>query len=332
MMATAVAHANLAFVKYWGKRDAALNIPLNNSISMNLSEARTTTSVEFDTTLANDRVELDGAGASEGFSNRVSRHLDRLRALADSSAKARVATHNSFPASTGFASSASGFAALTLAAAAALDLSLSERALSILARQGSGSACRSIPTGFVEWQAGSTDSDSYAESIAAPDHWDLVDIAVLVTESAKQVPSSQGHLLALNSPFWEARQVLLPDRLARVRKAILERDFYSFGCEIEAEAMAMHAIMLTSAYAGNQAWHSGIYYISPDTLELLIAVQRWRDEGLEVYFTLDAGPTVHLMCPGQAASEVVAAVDNLARPDWSIIKSAPARGAYLLPD
>jgi len=329
-MPTVVAHANLAFVKYWGKRDSALNIPLNNSISMNLSAARTTTTVEFDAALEEDAVLLEGEPVSEAFAVRVSRHLDRLRELAGSPVKARVETHNSFPASTGFASSASGFAALTLAASTALSLDLSERQLSILARQGSGSACRSIPAGFVEWQAGTTDGDSYAYAIASPEHWDIVDVAVLVTESAKQVPSSQGHLLALNSPFWEARQALLPERLERVRGAILQRDFHTFGCEIEAEAMSMHAIMLTSAYERDDAWHSGIYYISPDTLELLIAVQRWRDEGLGVYFTLDAGPTVHLICPLAEAAVVQRAVQQIARPGWSVIVNYPGRGAYLL--
>src|SRR5690554_5700958 len=118
--ATAAAHANLAFVKYWGKQDASLNIPLNNSISMSLSAARTTTTLVFDETLAGDQVLLEGQPAGEKFARRVSRHLDRVRDMAGVEVPALVKTHNSFPAGTGFASSASGFAALTLAAAHAL--------------------------------------------------------------------------------------------------------------------------------------------------------------------------------------------------------------------
>jgi diphosphomevalonate decarboxylase len=328
--AAAAAYANLAFVKYWGKRDAQHNIPLNNSISMNLSAARTMTRVTFDDALDRDQVLLDSRSVSEKFAGRVSRHLDRIREIAGVTLPAHVDTHNNFPAGTGFASSASGFAALTQAACAALGLDLSERELSILARRGSGSACRSIPSGFVEWYAGTTSDDSYAVQIAAPDHWDIVDVAVLVTAQEKAVSSTDGHALALGSPFWSARAALLDERLARVRRAILDRDFATFGREIEAEAMSMHAIMLTSAHEAGPAWHSGIYYWEPDTLRLLVAVQQWRDAGLDVYFTLDAGPTVHLMCLASAEQSVIEAVRALNQPQWTILTSRPASGAQVL--
>jgi diphosphomevalonate decarboxylase len=332
---TAVAHSNLAFVKYWGKRDARLNIPLNNSISMNLSAAQTITTVTFDDNLAEDRVMLDDHEADAKFAGRVSQHLDRVRFLAGTKNFALVETRNTFPASTGVASSASGFAALTVAAASALELGLSERDLSILARRGSGSACRSIPAGFVEWLAGENENDSFAVQVAPADHWDIVDVAVLVTSEAKQVSSSDGHQLAMNSPFWGARLDNLPQRLAHVRRAILDRDFSTFGCEIEAEAMSMHAIMLTSSHETEHAWHSGIYYWSPDTLKLLIAVQQWREDGLEVYFTLDAGPTVHLICPVTQQTAVHDAVQLLAQqqpvdPGWLVLVSHPAPGSSVI--
>lgn len=328
--ATAVAHSNLAFVKYWGKRDATLNIPLNNSISMNLSAARTTTTVRFDDSLNDDNVLLEGQEVSPKFAARVSRHLDLMREIAGVQTRALIKTRNTFPASTGFASSASGFAALTMAASAALGLALSERELSILSRRGSGSACRSIPAGFVEWQAGTNSDDSYAFQLAPESHWDIVDVAVLVTSDEKSVSSTEGHELALNSPFWQARTELLPQRLNRVRQAILERDFATFGREIEAEALSMHAIMLTSAFEGDRAWHPGIFYWTPDTLRLLLAVQQWREQGLEVYFTLDAGPTVHLMCPAAAETAVTEAVYALNQEGWTIIASKPAPGAHLI--
>src|SRR5262249_47795066 len=150
---SATAHANLAFVKYWGKKDAALNIPTNGSISMNLSDARTTTTVAFDPALPADEIfrQDKNSLADAAFAARTSKHLDRLRALAGVQTRARVTTNNEFPAGVGIASSASGMAALTAATAAALSLNVSERELSALARLGSGSACRSIPSGFVEW-------------------------------------------------------------------------------------------------------------------------------------------------------------------------------------
>lgn len=332
---TAVAHANLAFVKYWGKRDSTLNIPLNNSISMNLSAAQTITTVTFDEDQTQDRVLVEGSEASAKFAERACRHVDRIRKLSGVDSRVLIETRNTFPASTGIASSASGFAALTLATTAALGLKLSERDLSILARQGSGSASRSIPGGFVEWHAGQANEDSYAVQLAPADQWEVVDVAVLVTAEAKQVSSSDGHLLALQSPFWEARTQMLPARLDRVRQAILERDFVTFGREIEAEAMAMHAIMLTSAHEAERAWHSGIYYWTPDTLTLLMAVQRWRDAGMQVYFTLDAGPTVHLMCPADQEQVVSDAVKHLAQaqavdPGWTLLVSKPAPGAHII--
>jgi diphosphomevalonate decarboxylase len=350
--ATAQAFANLAFVKYWGKADAALNIPLNGSISMNLSGATTITSVAFDDALPIDQVLLQGspfqsdqpqlplpfgepaAEAGAGFSQRVVKHLDRLRAIAGVRTRARVTTANSFPAGAGIASSASGLAALTVAAAAALGLDLGERELSILARRGSGSACRSIPAGFAEWHAGSGNDDSYATQLAPPEHWPLVDLAVIVSREPKRVPSSEGHQLALGSPFSQARLSSLPERLANVRRAIHERDFETFGRETEAEALAMHMIAMTSAHVAGGAWRSGVYYWLPDTLELLAAVQEWRSGGLAVYFTLDAGPTVHLLCMADQAAAVADAVRALADEregrDWEIMRNDAAPGARVL--
>jgi diphosphomevalonate decarboxylase len=350
-IATARAHANLAFVKYWGKADATLNLPLNNSISMNLSGATTLTTVAFDQALPADVVLLRTAPsngdhqlplpldnqtspAGAAFAQRVSRHLDRLRQLAGVRTRARVTTANSFPSGAGIASSASGLAALTVAGAAALGLDLSEREMSILARRGSGSACRSVPAGFVEWQAGTDDQNSFATQIATPEHWPLVDIAVVVSRETKRVSSSEGHQLALASPFWQTRLHTLPERLGAVRRAILNCDFETFGREIEAEALAMHAVALTSAHVADGGWRSGVYYWAPDTLELLVATQDWRAQGLPVYFTLDAGPTVHLLCLGEHASAVCDAVRALAAErdgrTWELIVNEVGAGARVI--
>ncbi len=330
-VATAQACANLAFVKYWGKRDASLNLPLNNSISMTLDGALTTTTVRFNGDLARDKVTLAGRSAAPAFAERVSVHLDRIRTLAGVSTRAQVDTYNNFPAGTGFASSASGFAALTLAATHALGLQLAEHQLSIVARLGSGSACRSIPAGFAEWHAGADSESSFATQLAPAQHWQLVDVAVLVTQSAKDVPSSAGHLLVSNSPFWQARSVALPARLEAVRQALLTRDFHRFGREIEAEALELHAIMLTSAHENAGTWHPGIFYWTPDTLRLLRAVQDWRRAGMAVYFTLDAGPTVHLLCPAEQADELLLAVQALdERNAWRTLLSRPGPGAHLI--
>ncbi len=330
-VATAQACANLAFVKYWGKRDTSLNLPLNNSISMTLDGARTTTIVRFSEEYDQDEVLQTGEPAAASFAARVSTHLERIRRLAGVTTSARVETYNNFPSGTGFASSASGFAALTLAATQACGLQLEERELSILARQGSGSACRSIPAGYAEWHAGVDNESSFATQLAPAQHWDLVDVAVLVTQRAKDVPSSAGHLLATRSPFWRARHESLPLRLEAVRESLLGRNFNRFGREIEAEALEMHAIMLTSAHERGGSWQPGIFYWTPDTLRLLCAVQEWRREGLSVYFTLDAGPTVHLLCLEAEAEALLAEVKSLPGSDaWQILPSRPGPGAHLV--
>jgi diphosphomevalonate decarboxylase len=327
----------LAFVKYWGKKDSSLNIPTNGSISMNLSDARTATTVEFDEALREDEIfrQDKNSRADAAFAARTSRHLDRLRALAGVKTRARITTNNAFPAGVGIASSASGMAALTVAGAAALGLDLSERELSAMARLGSGSACRSIPSGFAEWIAGDSHETSYAVTIAPPEHWDILDIAVIVSDETKKLSSSDGHVLAAASPFFAARLDTIPGRLERVRKAILERDFTTFGREIEAEAISLHAIAMTSPHEAGKGWLSGIYYWTPGTMELILAVQQWRQDGLPVYFTLDAGPTVHLLCEAKSRDQVVAAVSALEkdRPRskaWRLLFNAPAEGAALI--
>ena len=332
-VATARACANLAFVKYWGKRDASLNLPLNNSISMTLDGAHTTTTLHFNSGLTRDEVLLAGRPAAPAFASRVSAHLDRIRALAGVTTRALVDTQNNFPAGTGFASSASGFAALTLAATHALGLQLAEHELSVLARLGSGSACRSIPAGFAEWYAGKDSESSFATQLAPAQHWDLVDVAVLVTQRPKDIASSAGHLLVSNSPFWQTRSKMLPARLETVRQALQTRDFHRFGREIEAEALEMHAIMLTSAHEREGTWHPGIFYWTPATLRLLCAVQEWRRAGMDVYFTLDAGPTVHLLCPAEQADELLLAVRALDEHNaWRTLLSRPGPGARLVSD
>lgn len=298
MTATAQSCANIAFIKYWGRRDDALRLPLNGSISMNLDGATTTTTVAFDPALDEDRVTiLDGETTAQA-ARRVSEHLDRVRALAGITTRARVVSRNSFPMGTGIASSASAFAALSAAACAAADLTLDERALSILARLGSGSACRSIPAGFVEWHAGDRHEASYAETIAPPEHWDLRDLIAIVQTAHKEVGSTRGQALVETSPFGEARLAAAERGLPIVRRAILARDFEAFGEETEQDALRMHAVALTS--------RPSVLYWSPETVRIMHAVRAWRAEGLRAYFTIDAGANVHVLCQGADAAAIEA--------------------------
>ena len=294
--ATAFANPNIALIKYWGNRDPALRLPAYSSLSMNMAGLTTTTTVAFDDSLKADAVVLGGREQSGAAKDRVVKMLDRVRAMAGIAEKARVESLNSFPAGAGLASSASGFAALAVASAAAAGLNLDERALSRLARAGSGSACRSVPGGYVEWQAGSDDASSYAFSIAPPEHWGLRDVIAIVDVAHKTVGSTQGHALADTSPLHAARVSTIPERLSQVRAAIESRDFASLAPVVEADALAMHAVMMTS--------NPPLLYWQPPTLAILHAVRAWRMDGLPACFTIDAGANVHCLCESSTEGEV----------------------------
>lgn len=302
MKATAQAPANIAFIKYWGRRDKLLRLPYNPSISMNLSACTTTTTVEFSNDFETDTV-------TEGFgTERIIEHIDRIRKIAGSHDKAHVSTANSFPMSAGIASSASGFAALTLAAAAALALHLSEKELSALARLGSGSACRSIPDGFVKWEG------DYAYSLYPPDYWDLRDIIVVTQNTAKEVSSSAGHDNVKTSPFFEKRLQEIPKRIQKIEIALAEKNFKMFGELIEEDCLDMHHVMATQ--------NPPLLYWNNETRNIMDIIKK---RSVPAYFTIDAGPNVHVICEGKDEQNVIELLKGK-----TIIINSPAKGAHLI--
>lgn len=294
--ATAIACSNIAFIKYWGNRDDRLRLPANGSISMNLDGLVTRTRVTFAPELVRDQLILNGQEASGDALRRVSAFLDIVREWSGQRWYARVESENTFPAGAGIASSASAFAALALAASRAAGLELSERELSRLARRGSGSACRSVPGGFVEWQMGQGDEDSFAFSIAPPDHWSLADCIALISTTHKEVGSTQGHALAATSPLQSARLADAPRRLALCRRAILERDFDALAQVVELDSDLMHAVMMTSS--------PPLLYWQPATVAVMQQVRAWRRQGWPVCYTIDAGPNVHVLCEREISQQV----------------------------
>lgn len=326
---TAAAHPNLALVKFWGKADDELNIPANSSISISLSGATTTTTVRFASELEVDRITINGRSAERPAFERVTRHLDRVRALAGIEQRAVIESSNDFPASAGIASSSSAFAALTLSATRAAGLDLDQKQLSILARKGSGSACRSIHGGFVEWTAGRSDETSYAQQIAPPEHWDIGVTTVVLDTRPKAVSSSAGHRAAWTSPLFRARLDAVPSALTEVRSALRSRDISSLGQAVEREAVSMHAVAMTSQLEGS-GWLSGLYYWAPETLRVIHAVQSWRKRGLETYLTIDAGPNPHLLYEGAYQNELDRELAPLLRElGASSFVSRPGRGAWI---
>ncbi|OGE19796.1 diphosphomevalonate decarboxylase [Candidatus Daviesbacteria bacterium RIFCSPHIGHO2_01_FULL_41_23] len=323
MKATAIAPSNIAFTKYWGRKDETLRLPENGSISMCLSNLLTTTTVEFSPSYTKDEITINGGPADageEGEAERIIKHLDRVRKLANTSDRARVVSNNNFPSGTGLSSSASGFAALTLAATKAAGLDLNEKDLSILARQGSGSACRSIPSGFVEWLDGDTSETSFATQIFPANHWAIADVVAVVNEGKKEVPTSKGMQSTRSSPFLGVRLGRMKEKNEQVKKLITEKNFKELGELVEQEALELHTIMLTQT--------PPLIYWTPGTLRIMKLTGHWRAEGIPVYFTINTGQDVHLICEAENVDKVQAKLKELEEVK-DIIVNTPGEGARL---
>jgi diphosphomevalonate decarboxylase len=297
LKASARARSNIALVKYWGKRDAALNLPATGSISITLDTLWSETHVEFDAALERDAFTLDGEERDEQRS-RVSACLDLLRARAGVETAARVESRNNFPTAAGLASSASGFAALVVAADRALGLGLAPRELSILARRGSGSAARSLFGGFVEMHLGqrADGADCFAEPLAPARSWPLEVVVAVTARARKDIGSGSGMTRsAATSPYYGAWVETHPADLDIARTAIRDRDFAALAEVSERSCLKMHAAALAAA--------PPLLYWSPATLACMTTVVDLRRAGVPVFFTIDAGPQVKAVCaPGEAAA------------------------------
>ncbi len=319
--ASAIAHPNIAFIKYWGNRDNRLRLPASGSISMNLAALETKTTVTFREDAAADSLTVNGEPAEGPALARVSAFLDNIRGMVPWIGYADVVSENNFPMCAGIASSASAFAALALAASAAAGLNLNENECSRLARLGSGSACRSVPDGFCEWYPGSGSTDSCSVSICPASHWDLTDLIAVVSGEHKKVGSTAGHGMADTSPFQTERIRTAPERLKACREAVLNKDFDALAEVSERDMTMMHAVMMTQV--------PPLFYWEPVSLRLVKLVRKWRGEGLPCFATLDAGPNVHVICPAGSAGAVRAEMEKI---DGirEILSSGPGGKAELL--
>jgi diphosphomevalonate decarboxylase len=271
--------------------------------------------------LGDDAVAIDCRRAPPAARRRVIQQLDIVREQAGISDRAEVASASDFPTGAGLASSASAFAALTLAASAAARLDLPPAVLSRLARRGSGSASRSIFGGFVEWRAGDDDGSSYAEPIAGREHWPLVDLIAIITTDPKEVGSTEGHQLAETSPFQAGRIAAAPLRLEACRRALIERDFDLLAEVVEHDCHVMHAVMQTSS--------PPLLYWTPASVEVMRSVRDWRAGGQRVGYTLDAGPNVHCLCPVDFSAEIAERLRNVPGVT-GVLAAGPGEAARLL--
>jgi len=297
----ATAPSNIAFLKYWGKADAATQWPANDSLSMTLHAAHTKTKVvRYDAAHHHLQYGDQELASTDPFAIKVMRHMEFLcEALDHPGVHFSVHTTNSFPTSCGIASSASGMAALTLGVVGCLlkaesleDLEaqgISRFQLAAWARQGSGSACRSLWGGYVSWEACAGPASQRVYPLFSASHWPLCDFLLLLSKEPKTVSSSEGHKTAWTSPLFLPRLSGLPQRKSAMIQALENRDLSVLGPLLEQEALEMHSIMLSGV--------PRISYLTEATCQWILRIRDLRAKtGLPVYFTIDAGPNLHLIC------------------------------------
>jgi diphosphomevalonate decarboxylase len=291
MKATAKAHTNIALIKYWGKRNEELILPTNSSLSITLDGFYTTTSVAFDENLSEDVFVLNDEVITGEAYRRVTRFLQLIRETAGKqNIYAKVSSVNEVPTAAGFASSASGFAALAAAGTRAIGLDLTYEDLSRITRQGSGSACRSVYGGFVEWNMGEREDgiDSQAIQIQTENHWDIRVAAVELNSTMKKISSRVGMKRTVEtSPFYSGWLDSTRNDLKEIKTGIEIKDFEKVGSIAEANCLKMHATTL-GATPPFTYWHD-------TTIRVMQTVQDMREKGIPAYFTIDAGPNVKVL-------------------------------------
>jgi diphosphomevalonate decarboxylase len=301
--ARSFAPTNIAFAKYWGKRDVELNLPVNSSISACLADYGTFTTVEFNKKFLADSVILNGTESILPL-KKVKKVLDLLRshALVDTrNIFARVITENNFPTGAGLASSASGLCALTLAAAKALGLDLPLEKLSEVSRLGSGSSSRSFFDGYAEWSCGELvdGSDSRASLLMPSSKWPLKAVIAIVDQGEKNKSSTDGMIItSQTSTYYKSWTINANAQLPLIRKAILAKDFDKLGELSELNCLRMHG----SAMAAQPP----VIYFKPKTLELIESVRYLRNQkNIKCFFTIDAGPNVVIFCLDDTAENEI---------------------------
>ncbi|OCT51706.1 Diphosphomevalonate decarboxylase [Cladophialophora carrionii] len=323
--ASTTAPVNIAVIKYWGKRDTALNLPTNSSLSVTLSQKslRTLTTASCSETYSGpDSLILNGEEEDIQSSKRTQACLKHLRSLREqlessnaslpklSKMTLRLVSANNFPTAAGLASSAAGFAALVRSIADLYELPQSPQDLSLIARQGSGSACRSLMGGYVAWRAGTKEdgSDSVAQEVAPVSHWPEMRALILVVSAEKKgVPSTAGMQTTVEtSTLAPARFTdIVPKRMQEIEKAIHERDFETFARITMQDSNSFHAICLDS-------WPP-IHYLNDVSRAAMNAVETANRKAgkLIAAYTFDAGPNAVIYYLEEHAHQVAGVFKNI---------------------
>jgi len=276
----AKSNSNIALIKYWGKRDESLFLPTKSSVSVTLDKLKTYTKIGAEK-LSPDPKTYQG----------VKRFLKFFEKNFDVSKKLYVTSENHFPTKAGLASSASGYSALASGLDKFFNLNLSKKELSILARQGSGSAARSIYGGFVIWHKGkkADGSDSFAEQLFDQSHWPEFRVIVAILDKNEKKIGSRTAMqqTVKTSNFYNQWVKKSESQIPKIIEAIKNKDVRSVGQIAETDALEMHFCMQTSK--------PSINYWTKNTLDTLILIRKLRAKNIDCYFTIDAGPNVKII-------------------------------------
>ncbi|MBG9984445.1 diphosphomevalonate decarboxylase [Aerococcaceae bacterium DSM 111022] len=317
------AHTNIALIKYWGKRNQELYLPMTSSLSLTLESLYTDTAIKFDANLAHDTFSLDGKLQDDKETEKVSKFVDLFREYSDIKLPVAIESVNHVPTAAGLASSASAFAALASAINAALGLELSPEVLSTFARQGSGSSTRSLFGGLAIWHKGDGDdsASSYAEQIDDAT-FDIGMLIVVVNNQKKKISSRIGMQHTIEtSPFYKFWPEEVEKDLALMLPAIEERNIDKIGEIAEHNAMKMHSTMIASNPSFN--------YFEAKSLRAIELVQQMRADGLSAYYTMDAGPNVKIICPYSQIDQIKTYLkDDFS--DDQLIASRPGTAPYAI--
>ena len=318
------AHTNIALIKYWGKADEDLILPMNNSLSVSLERFYTETKVTFSESYTEDTLVLNGETVNATESKKITRFMDMLRAKTNTALYSYIESENFVPTAAGLASSASAYAALASACNEALQLGWSDQELSRLARRGSGSASRSIFGGFVEWEKGYDDATSYSFPIDA-NRWedDLAMIFVVINNKSKKVSSRAGMSLTRDtSRFYQYWLDHVDEDIAAVKKAISRKDFKGLGEVIEANGLRMHATNLGA--------QPPFTYLVPESYQAMEVVHHCRKLGHLCYFTMDAGPNVKILVEKHNQTHVIEQLHQHFEPHQIIASDITRSGVEII--
>lgn len=293
MKSTARAYAIQGLVKYHGLKNAKLRIPFHDSISVCTKALPTITTVETKQSLRQDLIRINGRVPTKREEARALVVIDKLREIADTETRVRVESTNANVEGKGLGFSASGFAALGLAASKALGVNLEAHRLSEVVRLGAGSAARSLVGGFSIWYA-NRNGHSFAEQLAPATS---IELRTLIVPISSDIKTDMVHTDSLTSPFFKARLGYVKGALQRMKRAIGRRDLHEICRLAEVDTLNLHAITMTGK--------KETVLFSPLSIRVMHEVRRLREEeGIPVWYSLDTGPSVFVNTMPNVATKV----------------------------